>query len=373
MSEKISVMITGVGGGGHGEQILKALRMADRPYKIIGGDMNPYSTGFKHVDFPYLLPPAKDTHYLEAILSICKKHKVKALFHGSEPELKIMSLYRETIRGEDIFLPINPQQVIEMCLNKSKTFSFLEKEGFLYPKTLLFSRVSDLSEWSHFPAILKPSIGSGGSAHTFIVQSQQELEILATYMLNLKACPEIIVQEYKGTPETEFTVGILHDMDGNFLNSIAVHRDLKSSLSCRMRIPNLTGHLEYGPYLFISTGISQGEVGPFPKITSPCEKAAKVLGACGSINIQCRVHKDNVYIFEINPRFSGTTSLRAMVGYNEPDILIRKHVLNEDIQPRFPYKSAIIGRGLEETVFEKEDFDTPESIRKFGMVLKGPS
>ena len=34
-------------------------------------------------------------------------------------------------------------------------------------------------------------------------------------------------------------------------------------------------------------------------------------------------------MFEINPRFSGTTSLRAMVGYNEPDVLIRHHVLGE--------------------------------------------
>ena len=29
-------MITGIGGGGHGEQILKALRLAGRPYRIIG-------------------------------------------------------------------------------------------------------------------------------------------------------------------------------------------------------------------------------------------------------------------------------------------------------------------------------------------------
>jgi carbamoyl-phosphate synthase large subunit len=357
MSEKIPVMITGVGGGGHGEQILKAFRMADTPYEIIGGDMNSYSKGLKEVDHSYLLPPAKDPHYLKTVLSICKKHKVKALFHGSEPELKIMSLHRKTIRQENIFLPINPSHVINLCMNKLATFKFLEKEGFLYPKTKLLNSVDDLSDLSHFPVILKPSIGSGGSAHTFIAQNQRELQTLAAYMLDLKICPEIIVQEYKGTPETEFTVGILHDMDGNFLNSIAVRRDLKSSLSCRMRIPNLTGYSEYGPYLSVSTGISQGEIGPFPEVTLPCEKVAKAIGACGTINLQCRVHNGDIYIFEVNPRFSGTTSLRAMVGYNEPDILIRKHVCGEDIKPRFSYKSGIIVRGLAETLFEKEDID----------------
>ena len=43
--ERVSVMVTGVGGGGHGEQILKALRLAPTRYEIVGGDMSPVSSG----------------------------------------------------------------------------------------------------------------------------------------------------------------------------------------------------------------------------------------------------------------------------------------------------------------------------------------
>ena len=57
-------------------------------------------------------------------------------------------------------------------------------------------------------------------------------------------------------------------------------------------------------------------------------------------------------MFEVNPRFSGTTSLRAMVGYNEPDILIRKHVLGESIEPGWAYGSGIIMRSLHETFID---------------------
>ncbi|MCJ7506952.1 ATP-grasp domain-containing protein [Candidatus Bathyarchaeota archaeon] len=354
---KIPVMVTGIGGGGHGEQILKALRMANTPYEIVGCDLSPYSKGLKEVDHPYLVPPARDPQYIDTILRLCTKHKVRALFHGSEPELLAMSRNREVFIREGIFLPINPEHVIETCMSKSKTFQFLEKNGFLYPKTRVVKDPGDLNEWSYIPAILKPSVGSGGSAHTFIAQSREELKILATYMLNSKVCPEMIVQEYKGTPETEFTVGVLFDMDGTFLNSIAVRRDLRSSLSCRTRVMNRTGLSEYGQYLSVSTGISQGEIGPFPEVTGPCEKIAKALGACGAINIQCRIHLSDVYVFEINPRFSGTTSIRAVVGYNEPDILIRKHVLGESIAARFPYKTGMVVRGLVETLFEKDDVD----------------
>jgi len=350
-------MVTGIGGGGHGEQILKALRLGERSYDIVGCDMSPYSKGLKEVDHPYVVPSARDPQYVHKILAICKKHRVKALFHGSEPELLIMSRNRDVFMKEGIFLPINPESVIETCMSKSKTFRFMESHGFLHPATRVFGNPEDVEEWSCFPAILKPSVGSGGSAHTFIAQSREELQMLGTYLLNSKVCPEIIVQEYVGTPQMEFTVGVLSDMNGALLNSIGVKRDLGSSLSCRIRVPNRTGLAEYGRYLSVSTGVSQGEIGPFPSVTAPCEGLAKALGACGPINIQCRVHKGQVYVFEVNPRFSGTTSIRAMVGFNEPDILIRKHVLGEDITPRFLYKTGVVVRGLEETFFEESDLN----------------
>lgn len=348
MSNPIQVMVTGVGGGGHGEQILKALRMATTPYEIIGCDMSPYSKGLAEVDHPYIIPPASDSSYIESVLALCKKHNVKALFHGSEPELMMFSQHRHAIEAEGIFLPINPLSVIETCMDKAKTISFLRDNNFPYPKTCIFQKLDDLDAWDTFPAIIKPSVGGGGSAHTFIVQNRKELNTLAEYLLGLGVCAELIVQEYKGTPESEFTVGVLFDMNGVFLNSIAIQRNLSSSLSCRMRVPNLTGKAEFGKNLSVSTGISQGAIGKFSEVTKTCEEIALKLGARGAINLQCRLHAGKVFVFEINPRFSGTTSLRAMVGYNEPDLLIRRHVLGEAIQPAFRFEEGVIVRGLEE-------------------------
>lgn len=353
MSNPIPVMVTGVGGGGHGEQILKALRMANTSYEIVGCDMSPFSKGLAEVDHPYTIPPASDPSYIESVLTLCKKHNVKALFHGSEPELMMFSRHRDVIEAEGIFLPINPADVIEKCMDKARTISFLRENHFPYPKTLIFHKVHDLDGWDTFPAIIKPSVGGGGSAHTFIVQNRKELDLLAEYLLGLGVCAELIVQEYKGTPESEFTVGVLFDMDGIFLNSIAIQRNLSSSLSCRMRVPNLTGKAEFGKNLSVSTGISQGAIGKFPEVTKTCEEIALKLGARGAINLQCRLHAGKVFVFEINPRFSGTTSLRAMVGYNEPDILIRRHVLGEAIQQEFHFEEGVIVRGLEERLISR--------------------
>jgi carbamoyl-phosphate synthase large subunit len=339
-------MVTGVGGGGHGEQILKALKMAQYPYVIVGGDMNPCSMGLAEVDHPYILPPASSPSYIDKVLRVCRKHNVKALFHGSEPELEVFSKHRERIEEKGILLPINSAGTIELCMDKFKTSKKLQELGFTVPKTCIVERENDLKSIDFFPAVLKPSVGGGGSNNIFLAQTADELHFFGVSLLN--NIGTFVAQEYVGTPDSEYTVGVLCDMEGNFINSIAVKRMILSGLSNRIKLRNITGNTAFGPTLAISSGISQGEIGCFPEISSICERIALAVGCRGAINIQCRYAQGKVFVFEINPRFSGTTSLRAMVGYNEPDILIRKHVLGETITPRFPYREGTIMRGIKE-------------------------
>jgi carbamoyl-phosphate synthase large subunit len=348
----VVVMVTGIGGGGNGEQILKALKMASTPYVIVGGDMNPLSKGLSEVDYPYILPPASSPDYITALLRVCKKHGVQALFHGSEPELKVFNTYREVIENEGIFLPINPSNVIELCMDKYKTYQWLKDNGFPVPKTIMISSEKELDEVNLWPCVLKPYVGGGGSNNLFIAQNRMELLNIGKYLLDNLG--PFIVQEYVGNTESEYTVGVLSDMHGNLLNSIAVNRMILSGLSSRIKVKNKTGLDQYGEYLAISSGVSQGKIGKFPLVTKTCEEIAMKMGSRGPINVQCRVYGGKVFVFEINPRFSGTTSLRAMVGYNEPDILIRKHVLGEVIEPRFEYRTCDIVRGLCESIIDRE-------------------
>jgi carbamoyl-phosphate synthase large subunit len=346
--ERIPVMVTGVGGGGHGEQILKALKLADTGYLIVGGDMNAFSLGLSHVDIPYLLPPARAAHYVDAVLEVCRRHGVRALFHGSEPELKVMSEHRQRFEQAGVFLPINPAPVIDLCMDKLATFDWLRQHGFAVPRTLCIRTARDLAAVDFCPAVLKPMVGGGGSANLFLAQDFVEVRALGEYLL--ANIGPYVVQEYVGTVDCEYTVGVLHDMDGEFLNSIAVRRMIMSGLSNRVKALNRTGDPRFGEYLAISSGVSQGDVAQFPEVTQACEEIAAALDTRGAVNIQCRYWEGKVYVFEINPRFSGTTSIRALMGYNEPDLLIRKHLLGEHIQPRFAYRSGRVVRGLAEVV-----------------------
>ena len=357
---RICVFVSGVGGGAYGEQILKALKLAETDYIIVAGDMSPYSKGLFEVDFSYLLPPANDPEYIESLLAICNKHNVRAIFPGSEPELKVISKERKALTAENLFLPINPSNVILTCMDKIRMFEFLQNKGFDIPEFCKINSIDDLKSFDKYPAILKPSIGSGGSKNTFLAQDRDELLLCGRYLL--KIYPEFIIQEYIGTPDSEYTVGVLTDMEGNLINSIAVKRYILSGLSNHLKVRSRTNGDNDEKILAISSGITQGEIGQFSEVTKPCEEVALALGARGTINIQCRLVDKKVCVFEINPRFSGTTSLRAMVGYNEPDVLIRKHVLDEEISPYFPYSSGVILRGISELLVDSVEFSKKSAL-----------
>lgn len=357
---KINVLITGVGGGGVGEQILKCLKMSNLECRIIGCDMSRSSRGLKEVDKAYIVPRASAPDYLDCIMKICKMNDVAIIFPGSEPELKVFSENRGVFENVGICMPLNSPELISTCMDKNKTMEFLRQNGLAVQKYWEISSSEDLDKIDIFPVVIKPSIGGGGSINTFIAQNQNELQMFGKYLLELYDV--FLAQEYVGDVEHEYTIGVMSDRNGRYINSIAVRKSILSGLSNKTRIPNRTGRKELGDILAISSGISQGEIGRFPEVTEPCKQIAASLKATAPVNIQGRIHEGKFYVFEINPRISGTSPLRAMVGYNEPEMLIRERVLGEELKSEFEYREGFITRGLEETFISREFMNGLEAI-----------
>ncbi len=344
----IRVLITGVGGGGNGEQMLKALRLAPAVYHIIGTDISPLSTGLYQADEGYTVPRADDRSYIATLLDLCAARNVKALIAGSEPEMLVISRNRSLFAEIGVLVLLNTEDIITLCMDKWKTFAFLQERGFSVPRSFLINDLSIVEEidTDMFPVVIKPASNGGGSRHAYIAQDRDELRFFCNYIMKDGLDP--IVQEYVGTPDSEYTVGVLSTFDGVFVNSIAVKRDLTIGMSVRLKVRNRTQKSDLSSSLIISSGYSQGQIDIFPEVCGVCENIAAALKSRGPLNIQCRYFKGKVYTFEINPRLSGTSSLRAMVGFNEPDILIRHHLMGESAATRFSYRSGNIMRGLSE-------------------------
>ncbi len=343
VNKVINVLITGVGGGGVGLQILKSLLLSKLPIRICGTDMSRHSLGLAKVHKDYVVPPARDEGYLAAILDICNNEKIDVIFPGSEPELEVLSGCREEFQRRGIVLAVNSREVIDICMDKKKTFDFFEERRISIPRTKAVDTLNDLDGIDFLPAIIKPYLGGGGSNNTFIAQDREELTFFCKYVLKYGRKP--LVQEYIGTPDTEYTVGVLSDEDGSIISTVALKRYIMSALSNRLKVPSLHNKNEI---LAISSGISQGEIVNDVELIRQCEDLARKLRSVGPINIQCRFVNDTMYPFEINPRFSGTTYMRALVGVNEPELYIRKYVLKETLPDNIMPRTGLVIRGLEE-------------------------
>jgi len=358
----INVLITAIGGCGPGDQLLKTIKASTKTdFFIVGADNSRDVPQFNDVDQAVLLPRANDDKFISSLLKYCDKYNIDVVLSGNEAEIKVLDLYRSEFESRNIYLPICSSSVLDICLDKSETISFLKDNGFKYPKTIELETEKSLEEQvDFFPVVLKPAVGGGGSKDIYLAQNLNQLKTILGYLDEVYETSNFLVQEYVGSSDEEYTVGVLNDINGKFINSIAVKRDLSGILQRRVNQPNITSRTELGPELVVSTGVSHGLIGKFPQVTSQCEKLALALGSVGTINIQCRMMRGHMYVFEINPRFSGTTSLRAMVGYNEPELLIRQYFFNEQPAVNFEFKDAEIIRTLKETKLSGKSIDTLE-------------
>jgi carbamoyl-phosphate synthase large subunit len=144
------------------------------------------------------------------------------------------------------------------------------------------------------------------------------------------AGPEPIVQHAVGTAETEYTCGAVV-LDGECSGVIAMRRDLRDGNTFR-------AYLE-----------------PASEIEAMIRSVALALNPCGPANFQLRVGKDGPAIFEINARFSGTTVVRALAGFNEVEAVVRWAVSGERV-PLVRQKSGVVLRYLEELFVSWEEY-----------------
>lgn len=340
--KKIAVLIAGIGGGSLGLEIFKSLRYAGG-YRLIGTDITEKAYGLNEDGFEHthLLFRSQEKEYALQLLDICLKYKVDAIAPGAEEVHRILSNNRQIFEQEGILLMINSKEVIDLCLNKSKTLQFLKQNGIPIPVSTDIASEEDVEGFARFPCIVKPAAASGGSNLVFIAENVEEALFFVGYLR--RRCYEATLQEYIISTD-EFTVGVLSSPSGEILGSIALKRFLEPKLSYSLRYNDRV----------ISSGWSQGEINNFVEVRRQAEQISRLLNSRWALNIQGRLDSHGVfYPFEINPRHSGTTYLRALAGFNEPHILLQC-CLRGKLPPSQPLKRGYYLRSFVEKYVSKE-------------------
>lgn len=341
MSRQMNVMVAGIGGASLGSEILKALVLGGR-YSVYGCDISKTAYGLYEGDFAKTYLVDRE-NYVPSVIAACRDAGAEILIPGGEAPMVLLGSQADALRDAGISLACNSPEVIATCSDKARTFRVLTTLGIAIPRTAIMDCAASIENVG-VPCVVKPATGTGGSAMVFFATDAAEALIYADYIRRMGGAP--IAQEYISEEGGEFTVGVLSLPDRTVAGSIALRRTLDAKLSVMMRCRGGV----------ISSGYSQGYIDDFLEIRSQCEAIARALGSVGPLNIQGRLRGSVFVPFEINPRFSASTYLRALAGFNEVDIYLRA-LTTGDIPEQLNIRKGWYLRSL------TEKFVAPEIIR----------
>jgi carbamoyl-phosphate synthase large subunit len=359
---KANVLVTAVGGI-VGQGLLKCLNYSNKDgnspvkYTIIGADMSPTAAGIYRSNAGIIVPSARsaaEDEYLNAIISLCKHREIEAIFVGSDAELVVLAKSRQRVESESgAKLLIAPLDVISIARDKWKTYEFCKANQIPYVESCLPDDKDGFVREHRFPLVVKPREGYG-SVHYYLVNNREQVE-RAISVIQAEGWHPLIQRYIEGTNSGpyqviegswEFTTGVTVDTKGEkVMSSVSINKVLKGGQTYKALVDD------------------------FPIVRKSAESTALRLKATGSINIQAKLEGDSPMIFEINPRFSATCPIRAVAGVNEPDIIFRNTLNNEDLAIG-TYRKLVCMRYLNEVYAPYSIYEEIESIGELDRQAK---
>lgn len=269
------ILVTAISGD-IGNGILKILK-EQTGMELYGCDINSIAVGMDMVKEFYQCKMAVEQGYIDELLYNCMRWGITDLIPVNEREIEVIDQARELFFEQGINVLIQSAKVLENCLDKIKTARFLQERGIRTPKTYdmyEFDAKAHIGE----KYICKP-VKSNGSKGIYTLTISENTSVEKTQ--------NMLLQQY--IEGEEYTVGVYRNED--ITKVIAFKRQLKNGYSN-----------------FV-------ELVCDPEIEKLALKVAEAFELSGYVNIQMRKQDGKYYIFEINPRISGTVRFRHMLGF----------------------------------------------------------
>jgi len=284
---KKNVLISG-GGGSPFPYIFDSL--GDK-YNLFVTDANPVIKLIYPDQRIITVPLVGEKNYSAVISLLIKKHQIEYYIPLIDKEiLKALSLAREI----PTLKVISPSlKFVQLCLNKNRLMEILSQLGISRVDTKL---ATDINRRSKCPLFLKPIMGTGSRGARKVLNYNQ---FEAYFVFEGYRAKDVMAQEY--LTGDEYTVSVV----ANNLNRLMALVPKK---------------------IIVKKGITQQAVTEKSEIIeSACRKIVEQLQPAGPFNVQLRIVKGEVKIFEINPRFSTTAILTCEAGVNEFDLCIENY------------------------------------------------
>ncbi len=307
------VALLGIGGN-VSQGILKALRRSSLNTWVVGTDLDPHQMGLYVCDAAYVLPHAKTEEFHDRLEDLCRRHEIHIILTGSEAILdSIVHRIHEIEKRTGAVFPAMAASTYFTVRDKWDLKQWMNTHGFPTPRAALTNHPQALRALAaevSYPLIAKPRRG-GGSRGIFMIEDEEDL----AYALRR---PDYVVEEYLDNNSAEYTVGCVCNKRGVLEEMIILRRHIFSGTTYRAWVEDRED------------------------IRTITARMLATLQPVGPINLQYRMRGDEPVCFEINPRFSGSVPVRAALGFNDVEAVVRHWLFDEPIRlPRVRHGEAL--------------------------------
>ncbi len=259
----------------------------------------------KSPDF-YFAKEATQASFVEFIKLVVERHNLHFIVPAGIFELPALSEISSELSDVGCRVIVESMETIDTYSDKLRTTETLNMLGVLAPKSLPVGRSNyeELEVFLGTTFFVKPRNGYGSNG-TSIVSSQADLE--AANDTVRMSWGELIAQTYLPNSDAEYSGSIVYGADGRFKDGMVVRR-LKLDGVTRVAVRD-----------------------------EECECIERALPGIAAavagrycINIQFRIHDNEICVFEVNPRFGASEPIRRQLGLNTVHSVLSEYAALSD-------------------------------------------
>ena len=315
MNNKVYTIGISCIGSGVGQSVINSLRLSRLPLKTVGLGTNPYAYGAYDCDIYDDTKTIYDEGYIDNLIEKCKEHNIDLVIPGLDDEALIYAQNEDKFKKAGIKAMYADKELISICRDKQRMSIELNKVVNVFVESYNKETLSDdiVAGKVKFTFIAKPRSGFASRGVEIIRNEHDITKITEDHIIQELAIPR------KDDPNYEFYMG-----------QIAKNRNPQvSEISIQVVYSpegNLMGRMF--SYNKLNNGVPI-EIVPYENdyIWSIVDKLTPELlkkGLRGPLNIQGRLTENGLRLFEMNPRFTGITGLRALMGFNEVEACVKE-------------------------------------------------
>jgi carbamoyl-phosphate synthase large subunit len=278
---------------------------------VFAADASADAPALQQADKGFVLPSLKQPAYIDALVTICKHHRVVLLISLNDLELRLLAMHSKRFLEVGTIPVISSLQVVDTCSDKWKTCEFLKASGLETPNTYL--SLADAQEALcrgdiTFPVMVKPR---WGSASVGIEYSEDRQELEFDYVRAKKRLSGTFLWEMNAT-DSERCILIQKRLDGEEYG-LDVVNDLEGRYVCTLVRRKI--------------GMRAGETDRATTVKSPWLESigaviGRKLGHIGVLDCDVIVTDHNSCVVDMNPRFGGGYPFSHVAGADVPAALL---------------------------------------------------